>query len=80
MLAWIESTDASEAGKDYPEGRVDPDFVARLRAEADAFGALSSELKVGIYRRMGASIADDVVIGPGAWIRASQIVLGAGSR
>ena len=24
LLAWLDSTDASEAGKDYPEGRVDP--------------------------------------------------------
>ncbi|MCA9139256.1 MAG: hypothetical protein KDB00_20925, partial [Planctomycetales bacterium] len=25
LQAWIESTDASEAGRDYPEGAVDPD-------------------------------------------------------
>lgn len=25
LTAWLASTDASEAGKDYPEGRVDPD-------------------------------------------------------
>jgi acetyltransferase-like isoleucine patch superfamily enzyme len=75
----IRVTDV-EAAAARPEGLVDPDFVARLRGEAAAFGALSSELKVAIYRRMGASIAEDVTIGPGAWIRASRIVLGPGSR
>ncbi|MBK8975098.1 MAG: E3 binding domain-containing protein [Planctomycetes bacterium] len=62
------------------DGELDPEFVARLRHEADTFAALSSPLKIAIYRRFGARIGDDVEIGPGAWLRARRIVVGDGSR
>jgi acetyltransferase-like isoleucine patch superfamily enzyme len=59
------------------DGQVDPGFLQMLRKEAANFRALSSELKVHLYRLHGAQIGEGVCIEPGAIILAREIRIGA---
>lgn len=56
-------------------GVLDEAFFASLRDDPEAFGALSSEERCEAYRRHGASIGQDVVLGAGTTIVAPRIVL-----
>ncbi|HET8741976.1 MAG TPA: biotin/lipoyl-containing protein, partial [Gaiella sp.] len=56
-------------------GVLDAEFLAGLRADPAAFGALSSEERCDAYRRHGASIGEGVVLGAGTTIVAPRIVL-----
>jgi len=56
-------------------GVLDPEFLATLRADPAAFGALSSEEKVEAYRRAGAELGEGVRFGSGAVVVAPRIVL-----
>jgi acetyltransferase-like isoleucine patch superfamily enzyme len=60
---------------DPDEGRVDPDFLASLRSDPDAFRALSSDERVAAYREHGAAIGEGVVLGERTLIIAPQIAL-----
>jgi acetyltransferase-like isoleucine patch superfamily enzyme len=59
-------------------GVLDEEFAAGLRADPAAFGALSSEERCDAYRRHGAVIGEDVVLGAGTAIVAPRIVLADG--
>jgi len=70
---------ARTRGGDEPEverGRLDPTFVAELRRDRGAFAELSSELKLAVYRRMGAAIGDGATLAPGAVLVCERLVLG----
>ena len=54
---------------------LDEEFLAMLRADPAAFGALSSEERCEAYRSHGASIGEGVVLGAGTTIVAPRIVL-----
>ena len=56
-------------------GVLDGEFLAMLRADPAAFGALSSEERCEAYRSHGASIGEGVVLGAGTTIVAPRIVL-----
>jgi acetyltransferase-like isoleucine patch superfamily enzyme len=56
-------------------GVLDEEFLASLRADPAAFGALSSEERCEAYRSHGASIGEGVVLGAGTAIVAPRIVL-----
>jgi acetyltransferase-like isoleucine patch superfamily enzyme len=58
------------------EGKLDPEFLASVRKNCAAFSALSSELKCEEYRRHGAVIGSDVILGHGTVILSPQLVLG----
>ena len=60
-------------------GVVDPALLALINADSKAFGRLSSELKVELYRRMGAVIGEGCTIGPGTVLSARRLVLGDGA-
>lgn len=62
------------------DGRLDPTFVEALRRDPEAFGRLSSETKVELYRAHGARIGEGVRIERGAVIIAEEILLGAQAR
>jgi acetyltransferase-like isoleucine patch superfamily enzyme len=62
------------------EGRIDPAFLAQLRADRAAFAQLASAFKIDLYRRAGARIEGDVAIGRGAVLCAERLVLGTGTR
>jgi acetyltransferase-like isoleucine patch superfamily enzyme len=62
-------------GLDESVGALDAEFLASLRADPDAFAALSSEEKCAAYRRHGARVGEGVTIGPGAVVVAPRIVL-----
>jgi acetyltransferase-like isoleucine patch superfamily enzyme len=79
----------STAGLTLPEsfalaeddtGRLDPDFLAALRADPTAFQGRSSDEKLAAYRDAGASIGEDVVLGDGTLIVAERIALADGVR
>lgn len=61
-----------------PEGRVDPDFLAAIKKDP-GFAALSSELKVLLYRRHGAVLGADCRFGQNAVLRCEHVVLGDGA-
>jgi acetyltransferase-like isoleucine patch superfamily enzyme len=63
------------AAKEPGAGVLDEDFLASLRADPAAFGALSSEERCEAYRRHGAQIGEGVVLGAGTAIVAPRIVL-----
>ncbi len=60
-------------------GRIDPAFLSQLRRDAPAFRALSSDMKVQLYREHGAHIEDGVRIETGAIILAQEVTIGAAS-
>ena len=66
------------AAKDPGVGVLDDEFLAGLRADPVAFGALSSEERCEAYRRHGAVIGEGVVLGAGTTIVAPRIVLADG--
>jgi len=59
-------------------GRVAPEFLERLRGEENSFAALPSEEKLETYRRHGAQIGADCVLGKGSLFVCEQLILGAG--
>jgi len=61
--------------EDEGVGVLDEEFLATIRADPAAFGALSSEDRCEAYRRHGASIGAGVVLGAGTTIVAPRIVL-----
>ena len=63
---------------DEDAGRLDEGFLQSLRADPDAFRALSSEEKVEAYRANGALIGDGVVFGLGTIVVSPQIVISPG--
>jgi acetyltransferase-like isoleucine patch superfamily enzyme len=65
---------------DESEGLVDADFLASLRTDPAAFGALPSEEKCAAYRQAGARIGENVHLGAGAVVIAPRIVLEDGVR
>lgn len=60
-------------------GRLEDAFLAQLRKDSAAFRALSSELKLELYRRHGAEIGERARIEPGAIVVAAEIRIGSGS-
>ncbi len=74
-----EITRADVEAARAPGGQMDPAFLALLRRDPAAFRALSSELKVHLYRQHGARIGAGVRIEPGALIIAAQISIDAAS-
>ncbi|GAB4142560.1 MAG: hypothetical protein Fur0037_09810 [Planctomycetota bacterium] len=75
----IRVEDVERAAASTSEGIVDPEFLRLVRADARAFGGLSSDLKVALYRRHGASIGLDCRIGEGTVLLAGRLVLGRGA-
>lgn len=63
---------------DESVGRLDEGFLESLRADTDAFRALSPEEKIAEYRRHGAEIGEGVVLGPRTVVVAPRIVLSPG--
>ena len=61
------------------DGQLDPAFLSLIRRDAERFRALSSEMKVQLYRLHGAQIGDRVRIDAGAIILAAVIRIGGGS-
>jgi len=57
------------------EGRLDDEFLASLRADPDAFRALSSEERCDAYRQHGAHIGEGVRLGDRTIVIAPRIVL-----
>jgi len=57
-------------------GRVDPAFLAEIRAGRDVFARLSSEEKCRKYREHGAEIGEGTTLGANTVILAPRIVLG----
>jgi acetyltransferase-like isoleucine patch superfamily enzyme len=74
-----EITRADVEAASAADGRVDPGFVALLRRDPAAYRALSSEMKVHLYRQHGARIGEAVRIELGALIIADRISIGAAS-
>lgn len=70
---------AQQVAEPEGTGRLDESFLAGLRRDAGAFRALSSEMKIDLYRRHGARIGEHVRIESGAVIIAPEIVIGAAS-
>jgi acetyltransferase-like isoleucine patch superfamily enzyme len=60
-------------------GRLEEDFFQELKRDAEAFRALSSEMKVHLYRSHGAEIGEGVRIEAGAVIIARELRIGAAS-
>jgi acetyltransferase-like isoleucine patch superfamily enzyme len=65
---------------DGETGVLDPEFLAALRADPEAFGRLSSAEKCTQYRRHGAEVGEGVVLAGGVVVLAERIVLGDGVR
>lgn len=61
------------------EGRLSPEFLARLRADPEAFRTLPEDERLDLLREHGASIGEGVRLGAGVFICAPQVVLGAGA-
>ncbi|MES1976559.1 MAG: biotin/lipoyl-containing protein [Pseudomonadota bacterium] len=68
-----------EGSSELSDGRLTPEFLLRLRADPDAFRALSENERLDLLRQHGASIGDGVRLGAGVFICAPQIVLAAGA-
>lgn len=86
----VEACHAARAGSPVPPsgaatarcgftGRLDPEFVAQLRRDRDAFAALASDFKLLLYRRAGAEIGADCKLAAGAVLIADKLVLGDGA-
>jgi acetyltransferase-like isoleucine patch superfamily enzyme len=71
----VEAATAAPAAS----GQMDPAFLALLRRDPAGFRALSSEMKVHLYRQHGARIGEGVRIEPGAIIIAASVSIGAAS-
>lgn len=67
-------TDVNPAN--YP-GRIDPEFLAQLRADPSAITQLPSDAKIALYRKHGALIGPGVSIGQGTYLDAQYLSLGA---
>jgi acetyltransferase-like isoleucine patch superfamily enzyme len=76
----VRLADVERAHAERASGRLDPQFLAFLRAEGEAFGRLSSAFRLALYRRHGAVIGADCELGPGAVLLCERLVLGAGAR
>ncbi|MBZ5501185.1 MAG: biotin/lipoyl-binding protein [Acidobacteriia bacterium] len=61
-------------------GMLDPAFLDSLRKDPEAIAALSPADKCKVYRKHGAEIGEDVVIGKRTILIAPQIQLGDGVR
>ncbi|MFO1030916.1 MAG: E3 binding domain-containing protein [Planctomycetota bacterium] len=59
------------------DGRVAPSFLALVRADRVAFGALASEFKVALYRQNGAILGPGVVFERGAVLLVDHLELGS---
>lgn len=57
-------------------GALDLEFLAQVRRDAVAFGALASDFKLQLYRRHGAQIGEGSKLGAGSVLLAERIVLG----
>lgn len=64
---------------DLSEGRLSPEFLARLRADPETFRTLPEDERLDLLREHGASIGEGVRLGSGVFICAPQVVLGAGA-
>lgn len=64
--------------KSTAQGTVDPHFLSYISTHIDSFGGLPSAEKCNQYRRNGAALGAEVILGSGAVIIAPQIVLGDG--
>jgi acetyltransferase-like isoleucine patch superfamily enzyme len=77
----ITRADVEAAGMSAPaaraDGQIDPGFLQMLRKDAVNFRALSSDVKVHLYRLHGAQIGEGVCLEPGAIIIAREIRIGA---
>lgn len=71
---------AAEAQAQAPEGMVDPMFLEHVRADPEAFGRLTTQFKLALYRKHGAAIGEGASFGSGTVILADRLVLGAGVR
>jgi acetyltransferase-like isoleucine patch superfamily enzyme len=65
---------------DESAGALDEGFLAALRADREAFGALSSDEKCEAYRRAGARIGEGVQLGRGTVLVAPRLVVEDGVR
>ena len=65
---------------DESMGALEPAFLESLRADPEAFRALSSDEKCRVLRENGAQIGSDVSLGDGTLIVAPRIVLEDGVR
>ncbi len=65
---------------DESVGALDAAFLESLQSDPDAFRSLSSEDKCDAYRRAGAVVGDEVVLGEGALVVAPRIVIEDGVR
>jgi acetyltransferase-like isoleucine patch superfamily enzyme/glycine cleavage system H lipoate-binding protein len=63
-----------------PAGALDPAFLEELRADPDAFRALSPDEKVAQLREHGAAIGAGVELGEGSLVSAARVVLEDGVR
>jgi acetyltransferase-like isoleucine patch superfamily enzyme len=75
----VTRADVEAASAPAGDGQTDRAFLDLLRRDPAAVRALSSELKVHLYRQHGARIGEGVRIEPGALIIAAQISIGAAS-
>lgn len=73
--ALVRTDKLSTDQKRRPTGLLEPDFVAYLRSEALQFSRLSSEFKLSLYRRHGASIGADVRLGYESVLIAETLIL-----
>lgn len=62
------------------DGTVAPAFLAHVRADRAAFGALASEFKVALYRQNGAILGPGVVFERGAVLLVDHLELGREAR
>ncbi len=60
------------------KGRLDAAFLDDLRRDSNAFRALSSDLKLRLYREHGADIGEHVRLDSGAILLAAEVHLGDG--
>lgn len=75
-VADVELAAAAEHPAAGAVGTVDPAFVALLRSDRSAFAALSSDAKLHLYRKHGATLGHGCRFAPGALLLADRIVLG----
>ncbi|HGY92792.1 MAG TPA: hypothetical protein ENK43_16615 [Planctomycetes bacterium] len=78
VVRHLSGASASRAPSDADGGRVDATFLDLIRADRSAFAALSSAMKVHLYRLHGADLGENVQFGPGSLILAGTIRLGDG--